>query len=224
MRDRSSGFCMPEYMYLYVNIYIYFFLYINISCRWVVSNVGERVMRDVGREKRCFLVSPPLSISRCAVRYCVYTGYSSHADSAKSRGIDQTDRNSNRLHHSWKTSSREAGEESVINRSLSDRMPLRSPFLEVRDRWWEKSSNFYFGGTPGCMRWHSALKIGRTWMPSAESCAAFTTGPGLRLIGQWKKKREHPGSSISFVWLFLPVSPLSECIFVESPIYILRIA
>jgi len=54
------------------------------------------------------------------------------------------------------------------------------------------------------MRWHSVLKIGRIWMPSAESCAAFTTGPGLRLIDQWK--REHLGSSISFVWLFLPVS------------------
>lgn len=67
------------------------------------------------------------------------------------------------------------------------------------------------------MRWHSALKIGRIWMPSAENCAAFTTGPGMRLIDQWK--REHSGSSISFVWLYLPVSLLSECIFVESPIY-----
>lgn len=59
---------MPEYMYLYVNIYI-FFVYISIYL------VGERVMRNinVGREKLLLLLHfSPLSISGCAMRYCIH--------------------------------------------------------------------------------------------------------------------------------------------------------
>lgn len=45
-----------------------------------------------------------------------------------------------------------------------------------------RALNSYFGGTPiVCVL---VLMIGRIWMPSAESCAAFTTDPGLQLIDQ----------------------------------------
>lgn len=144
----------------------------------------------------------------CYALLCTCAGCFSCGNSARSRAVDQVDRNSNRLHLFPGRPSRE----------------IRSIYrIECR------SSRFALSVIREelqlLLRRNSCCICVRLWRSDASGCHPQRAVLRSRLVldCDWSinEEREHPGSSISSVCvtLFLPVSPLSECIFVESPIY-----